>query len=284
MRKILAVIVTYNPVKEDVVKAISGISDGVDKIMVWENGPGSLRDDDIFNIGDKIMFAPDGDIENRGLAYPYNRALEYGKEHDYEFLLIMDQDSCWTGFEEYKKLVISHGETAVYCPARPLKSSYFATKEKADPAEAFSETFSIINSGLMCKIKTLIRVGGFCEKFFVDGVDEELMCRLYENNIKAYFVSGNFRFEHKLGYVEEHYLSGKKFTSPGYSPFRLRDRYKSMILLRRLHPRAEMVNKRIYHDWVKINMIRILIGEKGRFKKMMAILRGFISGMTTKLK
>ncbi len=167
------------------------------------------------------------------------------------------------------------------------------TDEKGNAEEGIESrirlipTMNLITSGMLAKTSLLQRLGGYWQELFVDGIDEELVCRAKVQGVPSYFVEGTV-FHHQLGYPIRKRFFGKAYTVPGYSEARLYDRYRSLCLLKARfpltrypaadYPEIAGVLSRLKYDWEKTAPVRILLGADHRLAKLRAIWKGSRDG------
>lgn len=92
---ILSIIVTYFPEKELLEKNINAIIHSVDKVLIWENTPSDQRDKYRFFNEEKVKYCGDG---VNSISHALNYAWRYAQDNGYDYLLTMDQDSCFVDF------------------------------------------------------------------------------------------------------------------------------------------------------------------------------------------
>jgi len=120
---------------------------------------------------------------NHGIASALNLALEKALSDGYEWLLTMDQDSSfkpeqlqrlWRDFTSFPK-----DNVAIYSPLHNAKHV------EQNPNTLHDEPLVIMTSGNVVHVDTLVKVGYFDEKLFIDEVDHEICLRLQKNGYKV---------------------------------------------------------------------------------------------------
>ena len=348
MSRLLAVVITYFPEENQLLRNIGSFIDDVDGIIIWENTPADQAVHYRFIQNPKIVYMGMGN--NVGIAKALNLCLSYAVDKQYDYMMTMDQDSDWENFSWFKSVIVDNSAApeALYGPVRTIQSieaqrfesntesaaltvslpqktgSYpqfvdnSTETQKVKPMQVSNEkekeiknsendhlpeqntenspsdsksttyarlipTMNLITSGMLAKTSLLQRLGGYWKDLFVDGIDEELVCRAKTQGINSYFVEGA-QFNHQLGYPIRKRFFGKSYTVPGYSKARLYDRYKSMYMLKdrfsaekyppAQYPELAQALARLDYDWKKTAPIRILLGADHRFSKLMAIWKG----------
>lgn len=265
--RILAIIVTYYPEEELLRRCVSSFIDHVDHVMVWENTPSpDAATYRFLPEGGKIEYAGEG--FNVGISQALNHAWKRASADGCDFLLTMDQDSWWRGFDKFVSHIGSEG-----CPDGLFGPTYRGEV----PTTTFQETEVLITSGMLVPVRVLDALGGYCEAFRIDAIDTELVCRAMDAGYGAYHVS-DCRLVHRLGDKQSKTFLGRNYTTPGYSPDRLYGICRNHGMVFRKYPQFKSLRKRFLKIWLWQNPIRILLGEKRKLHKLLAILRGFLDG------
>jgi rhamnosyltransferase len=158
---------------------------------------------------------------NRGLAFPYNRALEFAHRHGFELMLILDRDSILRPGavsllrHEYRRLqrTLRVGAVAArnlervevrispkHALARLLESFYereYASKRLLRDS-AVKERLALANSGTLVPVGLLRKIGGYNERLFMDAIDYEAGARLRAEGFRLSLVPAA-ELEHSQG-------------------------------------------------------------------------------------
>ena len=113
--KIAALVVTYHPDAVLLRSNIAAFVNDVDEVIVWKNSPEPI--DCLNEWCHKITFMGTG--HNDMIALPVNRAMDYCRSKHYDFLLTMDQDSCWQDFHGFVDTVMAFpydDKVGIYAP------------------------------------------------------------------------------------------------------------------------------------------------------------------------
>src|SRR5450759_761467 len=167
--KLSAVVITYYPIIDNLVKNIKRYIDFVDKLIIWENTP--IYDRDKYRIlingyKDKIVFL--GTKQNEGIAYALNRSVEWSIENKFTHILTMDQDSYWDNFEFYKQKILKFfnvSEIGIFAPV------IYENQKRSFPELTYVK--DAITSGSVYDLDMIKEIGLFREDFFIDAVDLE---------------------------------------------------------------------------------------------------------------
>lgn len=269
--RILAVIVVYNPDMEVLRKNIASFIGGVGKLLVWRNSP---VDEEALTAGEpqwtgKVEFC--GTTENVGLPKAYNYAAARALQEGFSHLLLMDQDSCFSDFAGYAAMAAK----VPHCICGPVINSRFLSSEIVDG-------YALINSGMLVPLQAVERTGGWREDFFLDAVDTEFLYHAKSLGIRAcHLNAGNLT--HSLGKKEVKRFLGKPYTIFDYPPKRLYEIYRNPLIVIRSYPSCTAELKKVQYKDNRERLVRIFLGEKQKFKKMLAIFKGVRDGLRYKI-
>jgi rhamnosyltransferase len=269
--RILAIVVTYYPEQNLLEQNLSAFIDEVNKVLIWENTPEDKKLLYRFINHPKAEYCGDG---INSISHALNYAWRYAMSNDYDYLLVMDQDSLWDDFHEYKRLTVDN-------PNAP-KGIWGARYYGKPSSITFKEVYSVINSGTLVSIELINRIGGWNERFVIDAVDDEFCLRAKRIGVITYRLDGCL-LRQKLGDTEKHTFFGRTFYLRNDPPQRLYSIFRSMILLTRMYPEATEFKNIFKIYWLKkIKWIFVL--EENGLCKLWAIIRGIISGLIAKIE
>ena len=244
--KILAIIVTYYPEKELLVKNVSAFINHVDKVLIWENTPhgdsekyryiqyANTVTNDANNA--KIQYCGDG---VNSISHALNYAWHYAKDNGFDYVLTMDQDSVFVDFKSYLAATIynSSAPKGIWGP-----NAYNFTYT------GFRENEKMFTSGMLMKTDLLSQLGGWNELFAIDCVDDELCLKAGRLGIGKYIL-GDVKLEHRLGNPNVVYFRGRKIILRNDNPNRLYSIYKSHVLMCRLFPEVKSYRAETKSFW-----------------------------------
>ncbi len=197
--RILYVVVLYGQIYE-MTNVYKSLLIHVDprNIWIWDNSPN--RGVNIhLNFGKSYYFFSEVNV---GLSLPYNCAGEYAFQNNYQWMVLLDQD---TEFDALfiNTLNISIKENCgikLFCPQHCLSNGLYLS-----PTKLFLKftrlsrvqvsgivnikKFAIINSGLTVDVATFRRAGGYNEKVFLDYSDFQFLDRLAKVDSKAFCLN-----------------------------------------------------------------------------------------------
>ena len=266
---ILTIIVTYFPEKELLEKNINAIIHSVDKVLIWENTPSDLCENYRFINHKKIEYCGDG---INSISHALNYAWRYAQDNGYDYLLTMDQDSCFVDFPRYLKQTILNENAPIGIYSPPI--------DEGRIVRDFEEIDMPITSGMLIAVTLIDKIGGWDEAFKIDSVDDEFCLHAHTLGIKTFAVKG-IVMQHRLGFPVTRRFLGHTIILRNYSPYRLHDIYKNNIILVRKYSQFTYIKKNLL-NWLK-QIFWILLFEDDKAKKLMSILRGCFAGLTKRL-
>ena len=270
--KILSIVVTYYPEKTLLERNVNAFIDDVEKVLVWENTPDHEKEQYRFLFGDKIEYCGDG---INSISKALNYGWQYAKREGYDYLLTMDQDSVFDNFKTYKKHVEEHPLifNAIYSP--------LIWAEGRDTSHNTSKIVDwAITSGMLIPISVLNRIGGYDERFAVDGIDIDLCLKAKRFDIPTLQFSDIILF-HRFGNPIESSIAGHTKLSNNYPSSRLYSIYLSQAILLRRYNSKSLV-KNFCRAYLYKTPKNILLFEKDKAKKLALSFKGLMIGLFCK--
>ena len=196
-------------------------------------------------------------------------------------MLTMDQDSVFHYFPIFKNKVIEIWENEGLCICGP--SICDASKTIFDTYDSFIEKKHIITSGMLVPIELLNKIGGYCDNFFVDGIDVELCVKARLYNYKSLIYRGAFLIQ-IYGTPQCKKILGKTLHSFGYPPNRLYNIFKSQIIIfRKYHYPLDILRDIIYHYVFRFTIKGVILVERNKREKLKAVCQGIKDGLLAKI-
>lgn len=203
MEKTLAVVVRYQlPLSES--PAVQGLCDAIVSqtdlarsytVMIWDNSP-----EPELNPKLPVPFIYRHSAMNLGVSGAYNGAMNYALEHQYPWILLLDQDTKITSeflstmlrhsrqLHSTQKIAaivptVSFGEIVISPSQRLLgrNRGYPAGECGIAPGEA-----AAINSGAILRVQSLQAIGGFSIAFWLDFSDLYVFHQFYAHGLKVW--------------------------------------------------------------------------------------------------
>lgn len=264
-KRILAIVVAYCYEEKVMLENISRFEPFVDKVIIWDNTP---------NDNKKVLSSSKierfGNGYNKGISYALNFAWRYAKQNNYDYILTMDQDTVWHDFNRFKQTTVdnSNAPFGIWGPQN---------SESQQNNILFEKTLFLITSGMLISIGIVDRLGGWPNRYFVDGIDNEICCRAIQMDIPIYSVNAGW-IEQTCGVPLTKTIGKHSFIVHNYPPSRLFEIYKNHIITFRKYPKAKHLKRIWMNEWFKWRIFYVLL-ENNSLKKIYAIIRGIIEGL-----
>ena len=275
MQKIIGIVTLYYPDIQSVAENILSYLNELDTLILWENTPkAESKIEELLSLlpSDKIELRTTG--KNEGLGKPFNESILFAQNASADFLLTMDQDSCFSvgDFQKYSSLVSSElaPSKGIFAPNRNLHD---------ENSENFVEIRTAISSGTLYPLSVFSKIGTFTDDFFVYMIDIEFCLRAAKNGIKTYCVAP-IQMLHSEGY-KTRTKSGLNINN--YSAQSTYYIIRNTILTWKLYPEyTYKTDKRSFFKYKIIYRLLKLVFEKSRYRKLKAILLGLCHGYKQK--
>ena len=139
----------------------------------------------------------------------------------------------------------------------------------------------MFTSGMLLDVNLINMLGGWNERLAIDCVDDYICLKAERLNIERY-IFGECKLTHRLGIPKTINFHGHIINLRNDNPSRLYSIYKSHVMICRLYPEAKAYRKEAFTFWSK-TCINVLLFEKNRVKKGIAILSGIFAGLFCKV-
>ena len=163
-------------------------------IYVYDNSPErqSISDNNVVYVHDAT---------NGGLSIAYNSAAKFAQSNGYEWLLLLDQDTDFSGLtiDDYVKAINENSHIKIFAPKVKCSEDKYMSpvkvwhrmgrwpKKVPDGIVPLSK-YAIINSGMCVNIDAMIKCGGYNEKVFLDHSDFEFLERFRKEHPVAHIL------------------------------------------------------------------------------------------------
>lgn len=279
--KMLGVVTLYNPEPKETASNINRYICDLDTLIIWDNSPleKNVKDEVLSLLGDnmeKVLWHGDG--KNYCIAPAINHSWQYAKEHGYDLLLIMDQDSRWEDFASYRLKIeelVHKGIEYVYKPYIFGDDSWKITQPVV-----FRRRF--INSGTVFPISVLNKIGGADEIFALDALDTDLSIRTIKEGVEIACLT-DCHLIHTIG--RPHRSRFLRLYTNNYGRFRTYSITKSHIICyRKNHKWMNCSEKKIFFKEILMwKFIRIILVENDKIGRMKMFVKGIKDGLAYKL-
>lgn len=279
--KLATVVVLFYP-DASVADNIASYAKQSDFLYVWDNTPGRSSDSFYAALERKEALAHHNHVKylhnqqnNMGLSFAYNRAIEEAEKDGATHLMTMDQDSCFEDFDVFVHGIEQNEKKPFGMFVPPLnQSSVVGNKEVTWAAQ----------SGCVFDMELIRNVGMFREDFFIGMVDVEMQLRAQAAGYKMIQVGG-CNLVHHVGSGRMVSFLGKTVGISDYGPLRHYYDSRNRILMWKAFPDDFDTRGKIKHYYGRLKvMVKILLFEKAKAKKIGAILRGTWNGLLGKTK
>jgi rhamnosyltransferase len=294
-------IVTYYPELSRLSESIDRLNEQVHLIYIVDNTPN--QDDTLVKFlydknPAKINYISNN--SNIGLGKALNKLCEIAINDGNNWLLLLDQDSLISD-DFFSNLFnyIHLPNVGLFCPTvieDALGIFHKTTRDNNLLNNELVEVNSAITSGSFINLNFFQVVGGFYEELFVDGIDIDYSRLLRHFGYKIFWINSNFIL-HEYGTSEETIYSKLYFKMKNKNhPFFIRRNYSSLrifyqfrnsvILYRRWKNVDRFFIKTLFRFLVGlfIQLVRIIILEKHRFKNLISLTKGIIIGLFIHVK
>lgn len=274
----LGVVTLYNPEPNETASNIRRYIHDLDALIIWDNSPleAGIKQQILADLGEdagKVVWHGDG--QNHCIAPAVNYAWHYGQEHGYDLLLIMDQDSQWQHFANYRAQIenyLANENMGVFTPFFPEHDTWMP-----DGPIHFRRTF--INSGTVIPLKILNAIGGADEALPLDALDTDLSYRILKKGYQCICLT-ECLLHHSIGKPQKKGFL-HLFTN-NYGRFRTYSITRGHIICyRKHHDVMTAYEKRVFFKeifmWKFIRMVLVEDDKIGRFKSFLKGIRDGIS-------
>lgn len=285
MEKILGIVVIYNPNIDKLVQNINRYIKEISALIIWQNS--SLSDENRNQIlrdcekSEKITFGGSG--SNQGLDRAFNSALNIAIKEGYLWLLTMDQDSTWINFEEYILYIQSCNNDSIGIFGPQTINVYDNQPIVYENNNIDLTVDYVISSGSLYAVDKLKYIGGFVSGYFIDAIDEEVCYRAQSYGIKTAVIKNAYLMQEFGEYCKKKFL-GKMIASSNYSPFRYYHIVRNHLWLAQSGYVTGKARGIMIRNYVISPIIKVILLEKNKGKKIQAMVKGMLEGILKKPK
>jgi len=282
-KRVIAIVVTYNPDIVEFEKNLNTYINQVDKILILDNSDNSSIKKELAKTITKYRKVQLIDLkENKGIAYAQNIGYKYALENNFEYVLEMDQDSFLpknyvTKLVEQMDILLKKG-----IKVAGIGGIAFDFKEKK-----FYETFKdknflikvdkTLSSGFLVNLKYINKIGFKDENLFLDFVDWEWCWRAYNKGFLI-FKDKRLKIFHRMG-LDSRKIFFIRFSIP--SPIRHYYQFRNPLLLIR-YKHVPNKDKFILILKMIIKLVLYPIILDNRKKRLKYMLKGIWDGIKGK--
>lgn len=266
------VVVLYNP-DESILKNIESYVNEINKLYIVDNSENKNKDliNKIEKISNKCIYIDNNG--NKGIAYALNIGAKMAINNRADFLLTMDQDSCFLGKNlqillNYILNINDYKNIGIVSPAHSthLKNSKIYTDEE--------KVMTIMTSGNLINLDAFKVIGGFKDYYFIDAVDWEYCLNLNVNNYKIIKFNKSI-LEHNLGDSSTHKSFFNKYIEV-YNHNKIRKYYiiRNKLLISKEYFKYYPKLSLLYIKSIFVDFKNVIFYEKNKIEKIKYMLKG----------
>ena len=209
---------------------------------------------------------------NLGVAAALNIAVDKALKDGYRYLLTMDQDSCFEpgSLEKLIDSINDEETTGIYSPFH--KNRFFTNPPQNSGTEEVSD---VMTSGNILNLSVIEKIGKFKDDYFIDYVDIELCLRLRKNGFKIIRVNNSF-LVHNEADVSKKKFFGLTVYPQNHSAVRWYYKIRNYLYLKEEYYKIFEQYFETERKNVRNGIIKVLLFEKQKIKKMRMTLKGYI--------
>lgn len=284
MRSVMAVVVSYNPVIPLLRQDLEALLAQLDRVILMDNGSeniGEVRA--LSGQFERLQLLENG--KNLGLPMNYNRAARMARDEGFAWLLTMDQDTVIPegmidAFLQYADIE----DVAVIGPVIwdiSRKSLENVLAGLPDEPCTFVDEYKLISSASMLRVETLLSLGGFDEKLFIDWVDFDYNKNALVHGHRILRVN-TCVVRHQIGnHPEGHFkFLGRTIPLRRYTPPRYYYIYRNRVYFMHKYGLPISFRRKFYkgaRKWA-IKTLLSLPYDRQALKKVLMMLRGLRDG------
>ncbi len=244
------------------------VRDNLFAIVVWYH-PTEQQKNNILSYQNAVreVIVVDNTQDNKGVAYALNRGIEQAIAKGAEYILTMDQDSCFL-----------HGDIERYirlCNECPVPDVGIFAPVHTDVTHCHLPVYqepcaAMMTSGSLFSISTYHTLGPLREDFFIDLIDDEYCARAKRYGYRLVTVNG-IMLQHQLGLgMQYNPFFRKQYLD--HTPWRYYYMVRNRLEVIRLYPELAFYHKKQLHKFVKR---LVLYDTHHKCRKLGYIIRGW---------
>lgn len=281
--KIAGVVVLYNP-DDSVVLNINSYIKDIELLYVFDNSEVKTNLIEEIKKINKVKYFSVG--KNMGIGYALNYVCDIAVREGYDWILIMDQDSCFepngvlkmtSEFE--KNIGLDKEKIGVISPL----IVYEGDKMEDEGNGNFRKIPIAINSGSLLNLKAFLNAGKFREDYFLDRIDFEYSLRLKKFGYELLRHCGS-RLYHKLGNLKVYNFLGFKIRVTNHNPIRHYYMTKNAIDIVKNYFKYFPFHCIYEMKSIVFDLCKVVLFEKDKFKKIKMIFKGIFDSQFNFIK
>ncbi|MCE5324097.1 glycosyltransferase family 2 protein [bacterium] len=281
---ICAVVVTYHP-DNNFPKRLLAVASQIDAVVIVDNASGedaveTLRNA-VSDVGAHILQNP----KNIGIASALNRGVIWAKEHGYDWVLTLDQDTILLDDDVVGTFADVYDSCGMKLNIACIGSNYIDKlqekpfiDEKGEDDEPWADAPTVITSGTLLSIAAAEKIGPFRDEFFIDHVDDEYCLRARRFDFVC-IMTRRPLMVHTSGAPRYHEFRGRRLITSHLPAIRRYYRTRNLVTLIREYRHTNP-------DWIRFAVtvryketLLMLLFERDKFQKTLAVLLGIFHGL-----
>lgn len=267
--KIAAIVVLYNPsnkIKDNILSYLNNI----DKLYVIDNTV-NKNNESLLPKSKKIKYISNN--KNLGIASALNMGAKEALKDGYHWMLTMDQDSKFKG-NNLQGMIDwldnnNQPNIGLISPWHSLNITKYKTSESLEYVD------SVMTSGNIINLDAYKHIGGFKDWLFIDGVDFEYCFNLKLNNYSVIRLN-QYELIHGLGNIVTEKFLFKNITHSNHNYIRRYYITRNYLYLNNIYKNNFKNNCKDIMKEVKRDVIKVLLLEKDKYKKIRSMIRGYL--------
>jgi len=269
---IMAGIVLYDPDIVRLKENVYAVKNQVDRVLLVDNNSKNVNKIRAIFIKDTTVYLIEN-TKNLGVATALNQIMTYAEQHEYEWVLTLDQDSVVSSniINEYERYLNIPNIGIVCC--KICDRNFERERDRNISKECECVKFCI-TSGALTNVDTWKKIGGFDDFMFIDSVDVDFCISLNNSGYKIVKTYLTYIL-HEVGHSYTVKLFGREELVLNHSPFRCYYIIRNEIYLGRKYDSESML---IHLLRAFKRILIVMLYEKQKISKGRAMLKGFIDG------
>lgn len=267
--KYCVAIIMYNPTNANI-KNINNYIELFDNIFILDNSTDRKYSEKIIKqLNGKCTYI--SMMGNKGMSEALNKAFSKAYELKYDFILTMDQDSCYDeeNMKNMMTIIESSRDDRIAIFAANFRKTYYNGKEKKYgkfrvAGKEIKEEKMCITSGSWVKVTAVKKILPL-RNYFIGFVDNDISTSLIENGYKLVTV-GSSRFDQQVGKNVSNTYINRKFRVIKHDKIRYYYMSRNIRFYRDSHPKTNLFYY-YYLWWIRI-MLNILLFEEKKIEKL----------------
>lgn len=273
--------VLYNPDFSLLGDSVNISKTQVEKVYLIDNSDISSNDINEIVNDDRISYTRFN--KNKGIAYALNYGCQKAINEGFNWVITFDQDSIPPKnlVETYSSFLVNMNSIEDIGILTLLISNNYQEVKREN---SFKEVHSAITSGSFTSLSAFSKIGGFKDLMFIDAVDHEFSLNLRVHNFNIIRLN-NIMLMHKFGDEDKILKIFNKYICGIHK--RNHVRYYYMVrnyfyVIREYSKFDSILCKELKKELFK-TLIKMLILEDNKIKKIHSSIRGFIDYKRNKL-